>query len=139
MTIETKKKILEVANFIVDNHATKKQAQDKFNLSKSSIKKYINDKDKLQAIDYNLYLKVKNVQNEIIDISNENGGQLSNRINIDNDEEIKMIAEEMIKKEMTLVDTSAVYGIPIFKLYERLCNLNNQKIMDYLIEKGNKY
>ena len=40
-------KIIAVANYIVDNNATIIQTAEHFNMSPSSIKKYINSKDKL--------------------------------------------------------------------------------------------
>ena len=44
-------RIITVANYIVDNNATIIQTAEHFNMSPSSIKKYINSKDKLQSID----------------------------------------------------------------------------------------
>lgn len=55
-------KIIAVANYIVDNNATIIQTAEHFNMSPSSIKKYINSKDKLQSIDIELFKKVKEVQ-----------------------------------------------------------------------------
>lgn len=52
-------KIIAVANYIVDNKATIIQTAEHFNMSPSSIKKYINSKDKLQSIDIELFKKVK--------------------------------------------------------------------------------
>ena len=52
-------KIRVVANYIVDNNATIIQTAEYFNMSPSSIKKYINSKDKLQSIDIELFKKVK--------------------------------------------------------------------------------
>ena len=40
-------KIITVANYIVDNKATIIKTAEHFNMSTSSIKKYINGKDKL--------------------------------------------------------------------------------------------
>ena len=55
-------KIIAVANYIVDNNATIIQTAEHFNMSPSSIKKYINSKDKLQSIDIELFKKVKEAQ-----------------------------------------------------------------------------
>ena len=55
-------KIITVANYIVDNNATIIQTAEHFNMSPSSIKKYINSKDKLQSIDIELFKKVKEAQ-----------------------------------------------------------------------------
>ena len=52
-------KIRVVANYIVDNKATIIKTAEHFNMSPSSIKKYINSKDKLQSIDIELFKKVK--------------------------------------------------------------------------------
>ena len=55
-------KIISVANYIVENKATIIQTAEHFNMSTSSIKKYINGKDKLQSIDVELFKKVKEAQ-----------------------------------------------------------------------------
>ena len=55
-------KIRVVANYIVDNKATIIQTAEHFYMSTSSIKKYINGKDKLQSIDVELFKKVKEAQ-----------------------------------------------------------------------------
>ena len=55
-------KIRAIANYIVDNNATIIQTAEYFNMSPSSIKKYINSKDKLQSIDIELFKKVKEAQ-----------------------------------------------------------------------------
>ncbi len=55
-------KVRAVANYIVDNKATIIQTAEHFNMSTSSIKKYINGKDKLQSIDVELFKKVKEAQ-----------------------------------------------------------------------------
>ena len=52
-------RIIAVANYIVDNKATIIKTAEHFNMSTSSIKKYINSKDKLQSIDIELFKKVK--------------------------------------------------------------------------------
>lgn len=55
-------KVRAVANYIVDNKATIIQTAEHFSMSTSSIKKYINGKDKLQSIDVELFKKVKETQ-----------------------------------------------------------------------------
>lgn len=55
-------RIIAVANYIVDNKATIIKTAEHFNMSTSSIKKYINGKDKLQSIDIELFKKVKEAQ-----------------------------------------------------------------------------
>ena len=54
--------IKQVANYIINNRATINETAGAFGKSVSSIKKYINDADKLQRIDFELYQKVKEVQ-----------------------------------------------------------------------------
>lgn len=47
--------IKQVANYIINNRATINETAGAFGKSVSSIKKYINDADKLQRIDFELY------------------------------------------------------------------------------------
>lgn len=54
-------KIIAVANYIVDNKATIIQTAEHFNMSPSSIKKYINSKERLSRLE-DMYAKHR-VQN----------------------------------------------------------------------------
>lgn len=115
-------KIIAVANYIVDNKATIIQTAEHFNMSPSSIKKYINSKDKLQSIDIELFKKVKEAQMGITLDGQIKGGKTGSREGVYsiNKEELAYIMDEMIEKDLTLKQVEKVYGIPTSTLYESI-------------------
>ena len=62
ISFEMKKRIIEEAKYIIKNQATISEAASFFNTSPSTIKKHINNEDKLKSIDFNLYNDVKEAQ-----------------------------------------------------------------------------
>lgn len=59
------KQIMEVALYIIENNASIKQTAEHFGKSRETIKKYINDDDKLQKVDYNTYIVVKEIEKRL--------------------------------------------------------------------------
>lgn len=125
-------KILTVAKFIIKNKATIEMTADNFGISISSVKKYINNKENLQSIDYDIYLAVKKVQQELISIGQHVGGKNGVRSASISDFEIEEIARIMIDKGYTLQNTSLEFGIPTSTLYERLMSINNKNLSEEL-------
>lgn len=91
-------KIIAVANYIVDNNATIIQTAEHFNMSPSSIKKYINSKDKLQSIDIELFKKVKEVQMGIT--------------------KVLCLIDEMLDKDLTYEEAEKMFGVPSSTIYD---------------------
>ena len=94
-------RIIAVANYIVDNKATIIQTAEHFNMSPSSIKKYINSKDKLQSIDIELFKKVKEAQMSVIIDGQIKGGKIGSREGVRSisEEKLTYIMDEMIEKD----------------------------------------
>lgn len=123
LTTAKEKKILEVAKYIVENKATKEMVAEKFNISKSSIKNYINGKDNLQKINYELYLLVKNTQEELM--------QKTSNIT---DFEIEEIARVMLENDFTLKEASDFFQIATSTLHDRLKSINDEQLKQELDE-----
>lgn len=115
-------KIIAVANYIVDNNATIIQTAEHFNMSPSSIKKYINSKDKLQSIDIELFKKVKEAQMSVIIDGQIKGGKIESREGVRSisEEKLTYIMDEMIEKDLTLKQVEEIYGIPTSTLYDSI-------------------
>lgn len=126
-----REKIIEVANFIIENKATMEETAVYAKRSISSIKKYINDDDKLKSISPELYENVKKVQNIIINEGNIRGGKKGstrgNRKNSDN--QIIGIMHEMIEKRLTIEEASSIYDIPTSTLYERINECKDRQLL----------
>lgn len=115
-------RIITVANYIVDNKATIIQTAEHFNMSTSSIKKYINSKDKLQSIDIELFKKVKEAQMSVIIDGQIKGGKIGSREGVRSisEEKLTYIMDEMIEKDLTLKQVEEIYGIPTSTLYDSI-------------------
>lgn len=115
-------KIIAVANYIVDNNATIIQTAEHFNMSPSSIKKYINSKDKLQSIDIELFKKVKEAQMSVIIDGQIKDGKIGSREGVRSisEEKLTYIMDEMIEKDLTLKQVEEIYGIPTSTLYDSI-------------------
>lgn len=115
-------RIITVANYIVDNKATIIQTAEHFNMSPSSIKKYINSKDKLQSIDIELFKKVKEAQMSVIIDGQIKGGKIGSREGVRSisEEKLTYIMDEMIEKDLTLKQVEEIYGIPTSTLYDSI-------------------
>lgn len=55
-------RVIDLANYVIENKSTVREAAKKFYISKSTVHKDI--ADRLQALDYELYLAVKRVLDE---------------------------------------------------------------------------
>lgn len=126
------KKILEVAKFIIKNKATIAVTAKQFNLSTSTIKKYINDKDKLQAINIEAYNSVKEIQKELENIGHYVGGKNGIREPKYTEFEALEIAETMISDSLTYAEASKQFNIPTSTLYERIKAIDDDKIQEAL-------
>lgn len=126
------KKILEVAKYIIANKATITMTADYFGLSVSSIKKYINDQDKLKAIDFEIYNEVKKVQNELENIGHYIGGKNGIREPKYTEFEALEIAETMISESLTITEAAKKFDIPKSTLYERIRAIKDDEIQNEL-------
>ena len=115
-------KILEIAKYIIKNKATVQVTADHFKLSISSIKKYINDDDKLKSIDYDIYEAVKKVQEELIVIGNKVGGK-------------------MISKSLTLDEAEEYFKIDRSTIYDRIRSIDDEVVqveLDQIFDRNKK-
>lgn len=135
-------KILMVAKYIIENNATIEATAAYFGISTSSVKKYINNKENLQSIDYNAYLVIKEIQKELQINGRINGGKIGKRTSSITDYELEEIATVMIEKQMTLEQASIYFDdIPTSTLYENLMKLKNEELkskLQTLFEENNK-
>ena len=91
--------IKQVANYIINNRTTINETAGAFGKSVSSIKKYINDADKLQRIDFELYQKVKEVQ-KIVELNGQiAGGRIGKRSAV----LVIMILLKWLKTELIII------------------------------------
>lgn len=125
-------KVLEVAKYLIENKATIQKVADHFEVSISTIKKYINEK--LPFIDKEVYNAVKKVQNEIIQDGVIKGGEIGKRDPHYTDFEIMEIAEVMLRDRLTLVEASAKFGIPKSSIHERIRKIPDKEIQEQLDE-----
>ena len=140
MTKEKEEKILLVAKYIIENKSTISVTAKKFNISESSIKKYINDEDNLRSIkdaDGNqigqyIYSQVKKVQAELEQLGRVVGGINGIREKSHTEFEILEIAEDMISNYMTLSEASEKYSIAKSTLFESLKSINNPELQNDL-------
>ena len=125
-------KIKKAAVYIIENNATISQTADHLNVSVSTIKKWINNDDKLKSIDENLYNKVKKVQDEIINLGNIKGGEAGTREGTykNSDFDILEIIETMISEGLTLVEASQRFNVPKSTIYDRAINYNDEKVVE---------
>ena len=112
-------KIIAVANYIVDNKATIIQAEH-FNMSPSSIKKYLNSKDKLQSIDIELFKKVKEAQMGITLDGQIKGGKTGSTKGNSylGKEKVLCLIDEMLDKDLTYEEAEKMFGVPSSTIYD---------------------
>ena len=72
--VRNDKAVLDAADYIIKNVATIKTTAKHFNKSESTIKKYVNAR--LKNLDEDLYLEVKEVQQELMSAGRKIGAQL---------------------------------------------------------------
>ena len=131
---EKNEKILSVANYIIENEATIAQTAKHFGLSTSSIKKYINDEDKLQSIDYGSYIIVKEIQKKIEEAGRIKGGETGKRTTNISKEEIVSIARQIINNGWTIEEASYKLNIPSSTIYDRIRNIQDIELQNELDE-----
>lgn len=126
--------IKQVANYIINNRATINETAGAFGKSVSSIKKYINDADKLQRIDFELYLKVKEVQ-KIIELNGQIAGGRIGKISagISDYDSIEM-AQDRIDNYVTLEQLSKKYNVPTSTIYEAIKRIDDDETQRLLSE-----
>lgn len=112
-------KIIAVANYIVDNNATIIQTAEHFNMSPSSIKKYINSKDKLQSIDIELFKKVKEAQMGITLDGQIKGGKTGSTKGNSylGKEKVLCLIDEMLDKDF-YEEAEKMFGVPSSTIYD---------------------
>lgn len=113
-------KIIAVANYIVDNKATIIKTAEHFNMSSSSIKKYINNKDKLPSIDIELFKKVKEAQMGITLEGQIKGGKTGTTKGNSylGKEKILYLIDEMLNKDLTYEEAEKMFGVPSSTIYD---------------------
>lgn len=126
------KKILEVAKYIIQNKATIEQTANHFEMSTSSIKKYINNKENLQSIDIELYNAVKEVQKELENIGRIVGGKNGVRQPKYSEFEALEIVETMISENLTIVEAAKYFNMPKSTLYELIRRVDDKEIQEEL-------
>ncbi|MBE6161429.1 MAG: hypothetical protein E7158_04340 [Firmicutes bacterium] len=131
---EKEKKILDVAQYIIDNKATIKETAEHFKMSESSIKKYINDYDKLINIDEAKYLAVKYVQSEIELKGQRKGAEIGKRGKAIDERKIIEIAKKMITNGWTLQIASSYYNMPTSTIYDRVTDIKDENLRRSIYE-----
>ena len=126
----TKQKALEVAKFIISNKATIQKTADAFEMSTSSIKKYVNDL--LPEIDVVIYKVVKETQKEIEHLGQIEGGSIGKRGPKHDESEALEFAELMISQDLTLDQVSDKSNIPRSTIYERVKDIDDREIQEKL-------
>lgn len=126
--------IKQVANYIINNRATINETTGAFGKSVSSIKKYINDADKLQRIDFELYLKVKEVQ-KVIELNGQiAGGRIGKRSAGISDYDSIEMAQDRIDNYATLEQLSKKYNVPTSTIYEAIKRIDDDETQRLLSE-----
>lgn len=126
--------IKQVANYIINNRATINETAGAFGKSVSSIKKYINDADKLQRIDFELYLKVKEVQ-KVIELNGQiAGGRIGKRSAGISDYDSIEMAQDRIDNYATLKQLSKKYNVPTSTIYEAIKRIDDDETQRLLSE-----
>lgn len=126
--------IKQVANYIINNRATINETAGAFGKSVSSIKKYINDADKLQRIDFELYLKVKEVQ-KVIELNGQiAGGRIGKRSAGISDYDFIEMAQDRIDNYATLEQLSKKYNVPTSTIYEAIKRIDDDETQRLLSE-----
>ena len=126
--------IKQVANYIINNRATINETAGAFGKSVSSIKKYINDVDKLQRIDFELYLKVKEVQ-KIIELNGQIAdGRIGKRSAGISDYDSIEMAQDRIDNYVTLEQLSKKYNVPTSTIYEAIKRIDDDETQRLLSE-----
>lgn len=126
------KKILEVAKYIIENKATIEMTANHFNMSISSIKKYINNDDNLKSIDIEIYNEVKKVQQYLIEIGNHTGGKNSIAQSKHTEFEAIEIAQTMLEEGLTVNQAAVKFNVPKSTLYEMITSINDPFIREEL-------
>lgn len=132
ISFEMKKRIIEEAKYIIKNQATISEAASFFNTSPSTIKKHINNEDKLKSIDFNLYNDVKEAQKVVYEKGVKKGGENSKRTTIMTEEEKENIAKKILEMGWTLAQAEENLNIPDSTLYENLMNMKDNDLVDKL-------
>lgn len=123
-----------VANYIIDNKATINETAGAFGKSVSSIKKYINDADKLRRVDFELYVKVKEIQ-KMIELNGQiAGGRIGKRGADISDYDAVEIAQDRIDNYTTLEQLSKKYNVPTSTIYEAIRRIDDEETQRLLSE-----
>ena len=132
LTEATIQKVLLVAKFIIQNKATIGKTAENFEMSTSSIKKYINDL--LPQIDEEIYRTVKETQKEIEYLGQIQGGYIGKRGPKYGEEEALKYAKDLISQDLTLDQVSDKFKVARSTIYERVKDINNKELQDELTE-----
>ena len=72
------KRVIEIANHIIDTKDTIRETAKKFKVSKSTVHKDL--QERLSQIDINRYNQIKNILNEHIEIRHIKGGESTRQL-----------------------------------------------------------
>ncbi len=114
------------------------------NLSRSTIQNYVKALNKPSSNVYNpkLYLKLREIQKQIIANGQVEGGKISKRTIIMSIEKLNKIADWMLANDKTLAEAEDYFGIPTSTIYEdfekKLDNNRINKIHELYLDHTNK-
>ena len=110
-----KQKIIDEANYYLENNFTIEQAANNLGIPKSTLQKHIK---KLEDINIELYIKVRNKQEENQQLGRVKGGTIGKRTSKWSEEDINRFVDLIISNDYTLEELSNYIGIPKSTLYE---------------------
>lgn len=128
MNITTEKKIIEIAKYIIEYKATINEAAEYFNMSSSSIKKYINNPDKLQSINKGMYDAVKAIQEVLTIEGQKKGGKIGKRTYSLTLSEITILANEIVARQYTLEQAATNLNVKKSTLYDNLKRIEEEPL-----------
>ena len=125
----------EVINHIIKAKSTIEQASLMFGISESTIQKYI---AYIKESNQELYIKLREVQEEVSKRGHALGGKTSVRGPKYTDFESVEMAQTMVEAELTLDEASTYFDVPRSSVYERIKTVDDEEIQDGLEELFNR-
>ena len=128
MLPSTEKKILECAQYIIENNASIPQTAEALGCSVRSVQKYINEDDKLKKISKEIYLTVRRIVDQKEKEGKIKGGKKGKRGPSIDEKTILKIAKDIIGNNLTYEMASAKYNIPTSTIFENVRKIKNNNI-----------
>ena len=103
-------------------------------MSPSSIKKYLNSKDKLQSIDIELFKKVQEAQMGITLDGQIKGGKTGSTKGNSylGKEKVLCLIDEMLDKDLTYEEAEKMFGVPSSTIYDGVKRFANKERLSRL-------